>query len=76
MSGNAAFNLDITNDIGGEVVQRSDRSGVLGPAIPSGVIVTFIGGQAIGYIGVGGGVVKPKLPTTKSLAPVNWRLVF
>jgi len=76
MNGNAAFNLDLTNDIGGEVVQRSDRTGEIGSAIPSGVIITFIGGQAVGYVGVGGGVFTPRLATTKCLVPINWRLVF
>ena len=75
-NGNAAFNLDPSNDVSGEVVKRSDRSGVIGAAIPSGVVVTFIGGTAVGYVGIGGGVFVPKLPTTRSLAPINWKLVF
>jgi type IV pilus assembly protein PilY1 len=75
-TGNAAFNLDLTNDIGGEVVKRSDRVGVIGTAIPSGVIVTFLRGTAVGYLGVGGGVFAPRLPSTKSLIPVNWRILF
>ena len=75
-NGNAAFNLDSSNDLGGEVVKRSDRSGSIGTAIPSGVIITFIGGTTVGYAGVGGGVYAPRLPTTKSLIPINWRLVF
>jgi hypothetical protein len=75
-NGNAAFNLDASNDIGGEVVKRSDRSGTIGTAIPSGVIITFIGGTTVAYAGVGGGVYAPELATTKSLIPINWRLVF
>jgi type IV pilus assembly protein PilY1 len=75
-NGNAAFNLDASNDIGGELIQRSDRTGMIGSAIPSGVIITFIGGQAVSYVGIGGGVYTPQLPTTKSLVPINWRLVF
>jgi type IV pilus assembly protein PilY1 len=76
MNGNAAFNLDASNDIGGEVIQRSDRTGVIGAAMPSGVIITFIGGKAVAYVGIGGGVYTPQLATTKSLVPINWRLVF
>jgi len=76
MNGNAAFNLDPSNDVSGEVVKRSDRSGEIGQAIPSGVVITFIGGSAVGYVGIGGGVFTPKLPTTRSLAPINWKLVF
>ena len=75
-NGNAAFNLDATNDQGGVIVKRSDRAGVIGPAIPSGVIITFIGGQAVGYAGVGGGVYTPPLPSVKSLVPMSWRIVF
>jgi type IV pilus assembly protein PilY1 len=75
-TGNAAFNLDLSNDIAGEVVKRSDRVGLIGTAIPSGVIVTFLRGQSVGYVGVGGGVFKPRLPSTKSLIPVNWRILF
>jgi Tfp pilus tip-associated adhesin PilY1 len=75
-TGNAAFNLDFSNDTGGPVVRRSDRSGVIGTAIPSGIIITFLQGTAVGYAGVGGGVYKPTLPSTKSLIPIQWRVVF
>lgn len=75
-TGNATFNLDLMNDIGGAVLSRSDRSMNIGFAIPSGVIVTFIKGTAVGYAGVGGGVYSPQLASTKSLVPINWRIVF
>jgi type IV pilus assembly protein PilY1 len=75
-TGNAAFNLDVSNDTGGPVVRRSDRAGVIGTAMPSGVIITFFGGSAVGYAGVGGGVYTPMLPSTKSLIPINWKIVF
>ncbi|MBP1735782.1 MAG: hypothetical protein H6Q53_2069, partial [Deltaproteobacteria bacterium] len=75
-TGNAAFNLDAGNDLAGPVVMRSDRSKIVGAAIPSGIIVTFVRGTAVGYVGTGGGVYIPTLPTTKSLIPVSWRIVF
>jgi type IV pilus assembly protein PilY1 len=75
-TGNAAFNLDLMNDIGGTVLSRSNRSINIGFAIPSGVIITFVKGAAVGYIGVGGGVYTPQLASTKSLVPINWRIVF
>jgi len=75
-TGNAAFNLDVSNDVGAPVVKRSDRAGVIGTAMPSGVIITFFGGTAVGYAGVGGGVYTPMLPSTKSLVPINWKIVF
>jgi type IV pilus assembly protein PilY1 len=75
-SGNAAFNLDLTNDAEGTVISRSDRSMTIGATIPSGVVITFIGGTSVGYVGVGGGVYKPKLFSSKSIIPVTWRIVF
>jgi type IV pilus assembly protein PilY1 len=72
-TGNAVFNLDGSLD--GKVT-RSDRAAFIGTGIPSGVIITFIGGTATAYVGVGGGVYRPPLPTTKSLVPVNWRILF
>ncbi len=73
---NAVFNLDDTNDIGGPVISQSDRSTVIGTAIPSPVIITVINGTAMGYVGVGGGVYRPTLWSGKTLMPINWRLVF
>ena len=71
------FNLDLTNDLGGKkVITKSDRSSIVGTAIPSGVIVTVIEGKAVSYVGVGGGVYSPKLANTSSLVPLNWRIVY
>jgi len=75
-SGNAVFNLDLTNDEGGTVLSRNDRSMIVGATIPSGVIVTFIGGTSVGYVGVGGGVYRPRLFSDRSIFPVAWRIVF
>jgi type IV pilus assembly protein PilY1 len=73
-TGSAAFNLDGLGTM--DNLTRSDRSMVVGSAIPSGVIVTFIGGTSVGYVGVGGGVYKPKLFSSRSIIPVSWRIVF
>jgi len=73
-TGNAAFNLD--GVISPETITRGDRSATIGTSIPSGTIITFIGGTAAGYVGIGGGVYIPLLQNTKSLVPVNWRVVF
>jgi type IV pilus assembly protein PilY1 len=75
-TGNAVFNFDLTNDTGGEKIERSDRSENIGGGIPSGVIITFIQGISVAYTGVGGGVDMPPLPITKSLMPIYWRTVF
>jgi type IV pilus assembly protein PilY1 len=73
-TGNAVFNLDESGTI--DNLTRSDRSMVVGSAIPSGVIITFIGGTSVGYVGVGGGVYKPTLFSKRSIIPVSWRIVF
>ena len=75
-TGEAVFNMDLTNDTSGTVIAKSDRSKVIGTAIPSGVIITVIGGQATAYIGVGGGVYTPELSTRKTLFPLHWKIMF
>jgi len=76
-TGNAVFNFDLTNDVNGtEVRAKSDRSIYIGTAIPSGVIITFIGGTAVAYTGVGGGVYAPELTSTNPLVPMTWRVLF
>ncbi|MBS3919542.1 MAG: hypothetical protein KG012_11730 [Deltaproteobacteria bacterium] len=69
--------LDLNDD--GTISPIDDRSTSMGKegetTIPSGVIITFIGGTAVAYAGVGGGVYIPPLPSTKSLIPINWRTV-
>jgi type IV pilus assembly protein PilY1 len=73
-TGNAVFNLDGLGTLSD--LTRSDRSSLIGVSIPSGVIVTFVGGMTVGYGGVGGGVYRPPIPTTKVLFPVNWKTIF
>jgi type IV pilus assembly protein PilY1 len=77
-TGEAVFNFDDPTDlgIGAPPSTGSDRSTVIGTAIPSGVVITVIGGKVAAYIGVGGGVYKPTLSGTRSLFPMHWKLVF
>jgi len=74
-TGNAAFNLDLTNDVGGTVIRKGDRSMSIGKGIPSGVVIIFVRGQGVGYIGVGGGV-SPLSPETKEREQTYWRIIF
>jgi type IV pilus assembly protein PilY1 len=74
-NGNAAFNLDLTNDSGGTVIDAEDRDKVIGQGIPSGVVITFVGGQAVGFIGVGGGI-APTTTDSKALETKYWRILF
>ena len=75
-TGEAVWNLDLTNDVGGTVISKSDRGVKIGTAIPSGVVVTVIGGKVTAYAGVGGGVARVKLTSTKVMFPLTWKLVF
>jgi len=75
-TGNAVFNFDLTNDVGGIVIKREDRSKIIGTAIPSGLIITFTKGVAAAYVGVGEGVFKAPVQSSKSIVPINWRIVF
>jgi type IV pilus assembly protein PilY1 len=76
-TGNAVFDFDVTNNEEGEsVIKRSDRGKVIGPAIPSGAIITIIGGSSAGYVGIGGGVYVPDVLKRNILIPVNWKMVF
>jgi type IV pilus assembly protein PilY1 len=77
-TGQAVLNFDDPTDlgIGAPPSTKSDRSTTIGTAIPSGVVVTVIGGRVTAYIGVGGGVYKPTLSSAKSLFPMTWKLVF
>ena len=73
-TGEAVFNLDGTS-IGGLDITEEDRSKIIGPSIPSGVIITFIANRSVAYAGVGGGVYQPPTKKTKSIIPINWRMV-
>jgi type IV pilus assembly protein PilY1 len=72
-SGSAAFNLDDSTD--GVISQQTDQSEIIGPSIPSGVIITFIGGTTTAYAGVGGGVYRPPLKNNKTIIPIHWKIV-
>jgi len=79
-TGNAMFNLGTGNDLGesqsAPILTGNDRSMGVGGGIPSGIVVTIISGIATAYGGVAGGVFSPQLPTTRSIIPIDWRIVF
>ena len=73
LNGTSVFNFDLTTT----GLTRSDRSEVIGTAIPSGAIIAIIGGATpASYIGVGGGIFKNPLKGNKVLIPINWRQKF
>ncbi len=73
-TGEAAFNLDGLS-IGGMDITEEDRSIIMGPSIPSGIIVTFFGNEPVAYAGVGGGVYRTPIKNPKALIPIHWRTI-
>ncbi len=73
-TGEAVFNMDGLS-MNGVDITKEDRSKIIGPSIPSGVIITFIGNQSVAYAGVGGGVYRPPMKKNKNIIPINWRTV-
>jgi len=66
----AVFNLDLTNDgVSAPAYGPSDRSQVIGTAIPSGVIITVIQNRAVAYAGMGGGVIGSREDGAPCLVP-------
>jgi type IV pilus assembly protein PilY1 len=76
-TGNAMF-AGLGGDLGesGSTPTVNDRSMGVGGGIPSGIIITIQGSTAIAYGGVAGGVFSPQLPITKTIIPIDWRIVF
>jgi len=73
----ATLNLDLTNDTGGQVLSKTDRSMVIGTGIASGVVISVNGGQQlVGYTGVSGGVANPDVPNKRVHLKINWKLIF
>jgi type IV pilus assembly protein PilY1 len=70
-TGNAAYNLDLTND----GIRKSDRSINIGKGIPSGVVIIYVKGEGIGFIGVGGGV-SGFDPKSQEREETYWKIIF
>jgi type IV pilus assembly protein PilY1 len=76
-TGEATHNFDPTNDaVGSEVLERGDRDLVIGGAIPSMMVVALIGGDAMGLVGVGGGIFETGLPNYRPIVRIYWRQVY
>jgi type IV pilus assembly protein PilY1 len=75
-TGYAALDLDhdgIISPIGDRYTSVGEEKKT---TIPSGVIISFIGGKTMAYVGIGGGVYQPPLPASRILFPVTWKIVF
>ncbi len=71
-TGEAVLNYDGTT----EGLTKSDRSLVIGSAIPSRVVVALIHGQPEAYIGIRGGIVNPDIGASNPLIRIFWRQLY
>jgi len=75
-TGNSFANLNSNNLEESSSNPVTNRSMDVGGGIPSGIIITVIGDTVTGYGGVAGGVFSPQLATTRTIVPLDWRIVF
>ncbi|MBW2056924.1 MAG: hypothetical protein JRJ26_05450, partial [Deltaproteobacteria bacterium] len=68
----AVLNFDTTNDI----LDKNDRSKIIGSAIPSGVVIAIIRGMGTSYIGVGGGIFTSDVINRAAITRMYWRQLF
>ncbi len=65
----AVLNFDTSS----EDLQRSDRSKIIGTALPSGMVIAIIRGTGASYIGVGGGIVTSDMVSAAAIIRIYWR---
>lgn len=71
----AAYNYNTSNDSGSVVIDRTDRSTVIGTGIASGIVTVIGPGGFSALIGSGGAIVKPDVKKSGSSIPTYWREV-
>jgi len=59
-----------------DVLDKSDRSMVIGTAIPSGMVIAIVQGKSTSFIGVGGGIFSSDMAHTAGLTRIYWRQFF
>jgi len=67
-TGAAMMDFDESDDL-----DKSDRSTVIGTAIPSGMVIALLRGMGASYVGVGGGIVTSDLVTAAAMDQMYWR---
>jgi type IV pilus assembly protein PilY1 len=75
-TGNAILNLNPANDTEGVKIDLTDRSRVIGTGIPSGTVMSAVGGRLVAYTGFNGGIYNTPLRRHSTIIPVWWRQVF
>ncbi len=73
--GNPILNLNPENDKGGPKIDLSDRSKLIGTGIPSGTVISALGGRPIAYTGFPGGLYHTPLKGHSVIIPLSWREV-
>lgn len=73
--GNPIFNLNPENDKGGPKIDLSDRSKIIGTGIPSGTVISALGGRPIAYTGFAGGLYSTHLKGHSTIIPISWKEV-
>jgi len=56
-----------------EGLTKTDRTMIIGNAIPSRVVVALINGQPEAYIGIRGGIVNPDIGGYNPVLRIFWR---
>jgi type IV pilus assembly protein PilY1 len=72
---NPIFNLNPENDKGGPKIDLSDRSKIIGTGIPSGTVISALGGRPIAYTGFAGGLYSTHLKGHSTIIPISWKEV-
>ena len=72
MTAASVLNFDTSSDD----LEKSDRSRMIGTAIPSAVVIAIIKGKGASYIGVGGGIFTSDMVNPKAIIRMYWRDVF
>ena len=75
-TGNGILNLNATNDTDTIKIDLSDRSRVIGTGIPSGTVMSAVGGRLVAYTGFNGGMYYTPLRKHSPIVPIWWRQVF
>ncbi len=65
----AVLDFDTTSD----ELEKTDRSKIIGTAIPSGMVIAIIQGKGSSYIGVGGGIATSDMVNPAALSRIYWR---
>jgi type IV pilus assembly protein PilY1 len=67
---------ELNFDTSSPELTKSDRSQLIGTAIPSGMVIALVGGQGVNFLGVGGGIVSTEMIHPEALTRTYWKQEF